>query len=346
MGDVEKALWYLAALISTAAFAYGAWRLVRRWRSGRGAAPRPRAGATVRIVLTHAWIRRRAGAAGYPHAGVFYGFLVLFAGTVILAIQDDVAEPLLGWTFWQGAFYQGYSLFLDVFGAALVVGLGVLRRPAADDAAAEADVHGGRLGVPAAAVLPRPVGVRCSRRCGSRSTGRRSRCGRRSGTPSAAGSTRPGSAPARPRRCGTSPGGCTASSRCRSSPRFPYTRRCTCWPGRPACRCATRQSEHAAGRAGGRLRDVRRLPAAAPGRPRRLHALRPLPRGVPGDGRRACRCRRATWCSTCSATARARAGARDRLRHALVVHAVHGLRRDLPGRASSTCRSSTCCGAA
>src|SRR5262249_58607316 len=80
-------------------------------------------GATLRIVRTHAWIRRRAGAAGYLHAGVFYGFLVLFAGTVILGIQDDLAEPLLGWTFWEGAFYQGYSLFLDVFGAALVVGL-------------------------------------------------------------------------------------------------------------------------------------------------------------------------------------------------------------------------------
>src|SRR5262249_28155726 len=61
MGDVEKALWYLAALVSTAAFAYGVWRLLERWRSGRGAAPRPRIGPALRIVLTHAWIRRRAG---------------------------------------------------------------------------------------------------------------------------------------------------------------------------------------------------------------------------------------------------------------------------------------------
>ena len=75
-------------------------------------------------MFTHVWIRRRAGFGGYAHAGVFYGFLVLFAGTVILAIQDDFAEPVLGWTFWQGAFYKGYSLFLDLFGVALVVGSG------------------------------------------------------------------------------------------------------------------------------------------------------------------------------------------------------------------------------
>jgi Fe-S oxidoreductase/nitrate reductase gamma subunit len=124
MGDVEKAIWYLASLLSTGIFGYGVYRLVRRWRRGRGALPRPRVATTLWIVLTHVWIRRRAGFAGYAHAGVFYGFLILFAGTVILAIQDDVAEPVLGWTFWTGAFYKGYSLFLDLFGVALVIGVG------------------------------------------------------------------------------------------------------------------------------------------------------------------------------------------------------------------------------
>ena len=49
--------------------------------------------------------------------------MVLFAGTAILAFQDDFAEPVLGFDFWHGWFYKVYSLFLDVFGAALVVGL-------------------------------------------------------------------------------------------------------------------------------------------------------------------------------------------------------------------------------
>ena len=52
--------------------------------------------------------------------------MVLFVGTAILAFQDDFAEPVLGFDFWHGWFYLGYSLFLDIFGFALIVGLVVL----------------------------------------------------------------------------------------------------------------------------------------------------------------------------------------------------------------------------
>jgi Fe-S oxidoreductase len=124
LGDLEVALWYLLIAISTAIFAVGCVRLVRRWRSGRVAGARVHAGRALVVIVTHAWIGRRAGFTGVAHAAVFYGFMVLFAGTGILAFQDDLAEPLFGWVFWRGAFYQGYSLFLDVFGAALLLGLG------------------------------------------------------------------------------------------------------------------------------------------------------------------------------------------------------------------------------
>ena len=54
-----------------------------------------------RTVFSHAWIRRRDPLAGVGHLFVFYGFLVLFIGTAILAFQDDVAAPL-GFEFWTG----------------------------------------------------------------------------------------------------------------------------------------------------------------------------------------------------------------------------------------------------
>lgn len=127
LSDWQIAVWYGLIAVSTAIFALGVVLLVRKYRRGGGAFsfdhPLQRIGRAVRIVLTHAWIKRRVGIVGLAHAFVFYGFLVLFIGTSILAFQDDIAEPIFGWTFWEGWFYLGYSLFLDVFGAALVVGL-------------------------------------------------------------------------------------------------------------------------------------------------------------------------------------------------------------------------------
>jgi Fe-S oxidoreductase len=122
-------LWYVLIAVSVAIFAFGVARLVLKYRRGRTRArldnPLERAKRTTQIVLTHAWIRRRDPLSGLAHLLVFYGFVVLFIGTAILAFQDDFAEPVLGFDFWHGWFYLGYSLFLDLFGAALVVGLAV-----------------------------------------------------------------------------------------------------------------------------------------------------------------------------------------------------------------------------
>jgi Fe-S oxidoreductase len=130
LADWQIVLWYAMIAVSTAVFAAGVALLVRKYRRGRGSwafdRPLRRVAQATLVVLTHAWIRRRSGIAGFAHVLVFYGFVVLFVGTGILAFQDDVAEPLLGWTFWEGPFYLGYSLFLDVFGLALLVGLVVL----------------------------------------------------------------------------------------------------------------------------------------------------------------------------------------------------------------------------
>lgn len=123
-------LWYCLAGVSTAVFAWGVALLVRKYRRGRGGIDVDRPGRRVaraaRVAFSHSSLTRRDGLAGLAHALVFYGFVVLFVGTTILAAQDDIARPLFGWDFWRGDFYLGYSLFLDVFGAALVVGLVML----------------------------------------------------------------------------------------------------------------------------------------------------------------------------------------------------------------------------
>jgi Fe-S oxidoreductase len=76
-----------------------------------------------RMVFSQRTIGRRSRGVGLAHAAIFYGFLTLFAGTVILAINTDVTERIFGFSFMQGPFYLGYSVVLDVLGLALALGL-------------------------------------------------------------------------------------------------------------------------------------------------------------------------------------------------------------------------------
>ena len=120
--------WYGLIVVSIAVFALGVARLVVKYRRGRAAGferPGLRVRRAARIVLGHSWIRRRDPVSGLAHLLVFYGFSLLFVGTVILAFQDDFTKPAFGYEFWYGGFYLGYSLTLDLAGVALVLGLGI-----------------------------------------------------------------------------------------------------------------------------------------------------------------------------------------------------------------------------
>jgi Fe-S oxidoreductase len=77
----------------------------------------------VSSVLSHRTVARRDAPAGRAHRLIFYGFALLFIGTSIITLQEDISEPLLGWKFWYGDFYLVFSLVLDVAGVALIAGL-------------------------------------------------------------------------------------------------------------------------------------------------------------------------------------------------------------------------------
>ncbi|MEE9472408.1 MAG: heterodisulfide reductase-related iron-sulfur binding cluster, partial [Acidimicrobiia bacterium] len=65
--------------------------------------------------------------AGLMHSMIYYGFLVLFAGTVILEIDHLMPAD---WKFLTGRTYQGFSATLDLFALVFIVGIGwaLLRR--------------------------------------------------------------------------------------------------------------------------------------------------------------------------------------------------------------------------
>jgi Fe-S oxidoreductase/nitrate reductase gamma subunit len=127
-----KVIWFGLIAISVIVFAYGVARPLSKYRRGLrfGWPPRSqtlrRLWSGTKLTLSHATIARRNAYVGWAHRGIFYGFVVLFIGTVILAINTDFTEPILGWRFFQGNFFLGYSIVLDILGLALFVGLGMM----------------------------------------------------------------------------------------------------------------------------------------------------------------------------------------------------------------------------
>ncbi|NNF10006.1 MAG: 4Fe-4S dicluster domain-containing protein, partial [Acidimicrobiia bacterium] len=62
----------------------------------------------------------RDPAAGVMHSMIYYGFLVLFAGTVTVEIDHLLPAD---WKFLTGRFYQGFSFTLDAFALVFLAGL-------------------------------------------------------------------------------------------------------------------------------------------------------------------------------------------------------------------------------
>jgi Fe-S oxidoreductase/nitrate reductase gamma subunit len=115
-----EAVWYVLATASVVVFAYGLYRPLARYWPVRH---QVRLREAVRTAFSQRTLPRRNLSAGLAHAAMFYGFVVLFIGTVVLAINTDVTERFFGWRFFEGAFYRWYSLTLDVMGIVLLAGV-------------------------------------------------------------------------------------------------------------------------------------------------------------------------------------------------------------------------------
>ncbi len=129
-------LMYVLFAAAVVVCGYGLRRSVESWRRGKGPIFGPRPGGALRRLLRHAVLQVkiwRSPAAGMSHACIFWGFIVLFIGTCIVAIEDYGCR-LLGVErlIFHGTFYLVVSSALEVFGIAFLYGLciALLRRRA------------------------------------------------------------------------------------------------------------------------------------------------------------------------------------------------------------------------
>jgi ferredoxin/nitrate reductase gamma subunit len=116
------ALGGLAALI----FCWGVWQHVRKWRLGKPEQIVGALGDRLRTFIQFGMFQGKLASDRYAllmHLGIFFGMVVLFIGTALATLDQDIGYLLFDWQFLRGSFYLGYKLFLDVFGVALLAGL-------------------------------------------------------------------------------------------------------------------------------------------------------------------------------------------------------------------------------
>jgi len=124
---------YFFALVSFAIFGYGFYRRLHGYRIGKpldrlDQLPR-RIFLLLRGMLSQSKVLRVLEP-GSLHAMFFWGFGLLFIGTLLIMAQADFSDPIFGVRFLTGTFYKIYSAVLDVAGlvAALMLGGLLVRR--------------------------------------------------------------------------------------------------------------------------------------------------------------------------------------------------------------------------
>jgi Fe-S oxidoreductase len=126
---IGQAFIYFLVIATTIVMTWGILRDIARWRRGRPEArinqlPQRAAEFLAQVFGQKKVLRDRK--AGTMHALIFFGFLALFIGTDVIAVEEDFTVPLMGADAGKilvGTFYQSYELILDTLGLAFVAGL-------------------------------------------------------------------------------------------------------------------------------------------------------------------------------------------------------------------------------
>ncbi|MDH5598553.1 MAG: 4Fe-4S dicluster domain-containing protein, partial [Cyclobacteriaceae bacterium] len=125
--DLLQIAFYVIAAVTMGIFIYGFFLKYKKYRRGRDAGRfndiLKRFMKTLAIMGKNSTVFKRDKTAGMAHWLIFWGFVVLFIGTTIVALDHDFSQPVLGFKILEGKFYLWFSLVLDIFGVLFLVGL-------------------------------------------------------------------------------------------------------------------------------------------------------------------------------------------------------------------------------
>ncbi|MDD5286744.1 MAG: heterodisulfide reductase-related iron-sulfur binding cluster [Desulfuromonadaceae bacterium] len=124
---------YILAFAAFGVMAWGFWKRLPIWRQGKALDRFDRYDERVKRMIAEVFSQEkifRVTDGGIFHALFFWGFLTLFAGTMLVMFQADFFTPLLHVNILSGEFYKAFSLLLDLAGLvslAMLAGL-IIRR--------------------------------------------------------------------------------------------------------------------------------------------------------------------------------------------------------------------------
>jgi len=126
--DWVRIAFYIASTAAVAILAAGIWLRARHYLAARKSGrwnhlPRRVLGALRKLTLMRSRIWRNDRYAGAAHDMILWGTGVLFLGTLIITLEEDITKPLLDFSFLHGTTYLAFSFLLDLFGVIFLVGL-------------------------------------------------------------------------------------------------------------------------------------------------------------------------------------------------------------------------------
>lgn len=119
-------LMYALAVLAVVVLAWGFYNRTKVYRRGAPVDRLDDLGGRIRSLLVNALGQVKVVRVRWPgitHASFFWGFLVLFIGTLLVMAQADLTDPFFDTVFLKGNFYRGFSLALDIAGLVAIVAL-------------------------------------------------------------------------------------------------------------------------------------------------------------------------------------------------------------------------------